>query len=390
MTATRPEVALAGSLPPLAGISGYCGGLVAALGRRIPVEAVSFRAMYPAFLHPGGGRADPTVRMPPGGELEIRRDLAWYNPVGWVLSALRIRAGVVHIQHWSLPLVPVWLVFAAVSRLRRKRVIVTIHNVLPHEPSLLWGPASRLLCRMADLCIVHSETNFEAASEHLRLPRRKLRRIRMGVDPARHAGSQERKRARDRLGVPESARVALFFGAVRRYKGLDVLLKAFARVSAPDAMLLVAGRPWVDWEPYDKLIRSSPLAGRVRAWPEFVSREMADDLFAASDLAVLPYVRFEAQSAVGAEALSWGLPMVVTDVGGLPEYVPDRSLATPPGDEDALARAISCCLGDPGRLARLKELSAAHAALFSWDKVAEETIGVYREAAAGAGRGPMQ
>ncbi|MBL7649756.1 MAG: glycosyltransferase family 4 protein [Candidatus Hydrogenedentes bacterium] len=347
MTESRsPVILLLGSFPPQAqGIPGYCGALARALAARGAVQAVGFKAMYPAFLFPGVKRAmDPTSSAPQAPGLTVRHSLAWYNPIGWLWNALTTPADIVHIQWWSLPLFPVCLAFALAARLRRLPVVVTVHNVLPHEPSPWFLRASRMLYRFADQLIVHSETNRTQLLEHFLLPADRVAAVPMGVD-ATIATPMEPRLAREQLGLDQDRPTLLFFGTIRPYKGLHVLLYALAiiRRRYPDIQLVVAGAPWEPWENYQIIMRAEGIEANVHTRLGHIPESEVPLWFAAADLVVLPYTHFDAQSAVGAQVLGHGRPLMVTACGGLPALVhgEKRWIAQP---DDPVSLAVK--LGD--------------------------------------------
>ena len=174
--------------------------------------------------------------------------------------------------------------------------------------------------------------------------------------------------------------VVLFFGLIRPYKGVDVLLEAFAGVEG--AELWIVGRPLgMEMEPLVELAKRAP--GRVR----FVSRFVADNelpaFFRRADVVALPY-RDAEQSGVLFTALAFGKPIVVTDVGGFGEVAATGAARlVPPGDAGSLSSAIGELLGDPEARAELAAAAAAAAAgPYSWDAVAASTLELYRELAA--------
>jgi glycosyltransferase involved in cell wall biosynthesis len=144
-----------------------------------------------------------------------------------------------------------------------------------------------------------------------------------------------------------------------------------------DAVLIVAGMPWADSEPPDRLIRELGLDARVLTSFRFIPQGEVEAFLVASDVVVLPYTHFDAQSGVGTLALSFGKPLVVTAVGGLPELAGDARAVVPPNDPEALAQAIKAVLEDSDLRARLQEESRKRARLFGWDNVAVKTREVY-------------
>ena len=132
-------VAILGSFPPLRALSNYCLALTRALARDCPINFLSFKAIYPPFLYPGRKlKMDHTFETFESNNLVISRRLTWYNPLTWVKAALTTKAGLLHAQWWSLPLGPIYLTILMGFRLRRIPVVITIHNVRPHEKSSLF------------------------------------------------------------------------------------------------------------------------------------------------------------------------------------------------------------------------------------------------------------
>ena len=172
--------------------------------------------------------------------------------------------------------------------------------------------------------------------------------------------------------------VILFFGYLSRYKGVDVLLEAFAQVEG--AELWVAGVPRVDMDGLHALAERAP--GRVRFIPRFVEDEEVPALFRRADLVVLPYREID-QSGVLYTALAFGRPLVVTRVGGLPDLADcGAAVAVPPEDPGALAAAIAGLIADPDERSRLAAAAERAARTeYSWDEVARRHLELYRELA---------
>jgi glycosyltransferase involved in cell wall biosynthesis len=270
--------------------------------------------------------------------------------------------------------------------------VVTLHNTTPHEDSRAFMATMRWIGRLAERCIVSSEHNARQARGLLGLAPERVRVIRPGAEPVRPGSAADRAAARRRLGLPADAPVAMFFGLIRHYKGVDVLVRAFARAlaRAPQAHLVVAGRPWIDWRPLERLIQELRIGPCVHAFPRYVPEAEVADFYRAADLVVLPYRGFDAQSAVGTSSLGYGRPMLVTRTGALPELVPDQWQVVPPGDVQALADRLGCCLGDLDRLARMRRAATEHARAFSWERTAEQTVALYRELCEERPPGPAQ
>ncbi len=226
-----------------------------------------------------------------------------------------------------------------------------------------------------DAIVVHSEDGASRLVEdaHVEPPR---------VNVIPHGAFDYLTRLRDERPLPDELAavegpVVLFFGLLRPYKGIDVLLEAFSSVEG--AELWIAGMPRM---PIDPLVE---LAGGVDATVRFVPRFIPDPeipaLFRRADVVVLPYREIE-QSGVLYTALAFGKPIVLSAVGGFTEVAERHGAArlVPPGDPGALAAALQELVADPEARARLAgAASAAAAGPYSWDAIAERTLALYRE-----------
>ncbi|MFC1866782.1 glycosyltransferase [Thermodesulfobacteriota bacterium] len=185
---------------------------------------------------------------------------------------------------------------------------------------------------------------------------------------------------RKELGFCPRDRVILMFGAIRPYKGIDTALMAFSKIvkKVPEARLVIVGKLWEDWGSYDRLIRYLKIEDYVKTFLKYIPAEKVGHFFSASDLVILPYHHFDSQSGVGATALAFRKPMIVTKTGGLPELVSDQFYIVPPGDSKALAEKIICCLKDPSRLLSMSEETDKIANKISWQTIALKTLSIYR------------
>jgi glycosyltransferase involved in cell wall biosynthesis len=376
------SVSLIGTLPPVRGVSPYTQHLLAALSTAgASVDFIGFRSIYPRWAFPGGETHERGAVSPAMPGVRMRHNLRWYNPLGWVIAGLTLRGEVVHAQWWSYALAPVYVVVLGLARLRGKRVLLTVHNVSPHEGGLVRRFLNRAVFRLGHHYVVHSTQNRD---ELTRISARSEDRIDVlphGTLGVPRAGLS-REEARARLGLPDTpgARVLLAFGHIRPYKGVDVLLRAFADVARedPDVTLVIAGNPWGSFDRYARLIEELGLGGRVRTYLDFIATDNVEAFFEAADVVVLPYTDFQSQSGVGALALHFGRPLVVTNVGGLAELVRDPACIVPPRHTAALASALARMLADHDLRARCASDSLALADAYSWDAIASDTIALYR------------
>ncbi len=168
----------------------------------------------------------------------------------------------------------------------------------------------------------------------------------------------------------------LYFGLLRPYKGVEVLLEAFRRVEG--AELWIIGNPRMDVAPLHALAAAAP--GRVRFVSRFVEDAEIPAIFRRADLLALSYLDAE-HSGVLYTGLAFGKPLVLSAVGGFPEVAATGAARlVPPGDSAALARALAELVGDEAARAELAAAAErAAAGPFSWDEAARLTLGLYRE-----------
>ncbi len=307
-------------------------------GHDVVIE--SWRAQYPARLYPG----QQTVDEPEGEPFPAtRRRLAWYRPDGWFAAGRRLRRADLVVFALITPIqVPAYLTMLAALR-HRARVVVICHNVLPHERRPGDVPLVRALLRRADAVVVHSAEQSELArSLAPRTPST------VAALPPHLPSPAPAPRQAASGGVR-----LLFFGIVRPYKGLDVLLRALAEV--PQAVTLtVAGEFWGGTAGTEKLIADLGIGDRVTLRPGYVPASEISALFAASDVLVLPY-REATASQNALLAFAHGVPVITTTAGRLAEHVMDgvNGITAAPGDADDMLRALRA-VSEPATVARLR------------------------------------
>ncbi len=345
---------------------------LAAAGHDVVIE--SWSRQYPAGLYPGGRQ---TVDVPEGEPFpHTLRRLSWRRPASWFAAGRRLRD--MDLVAFALLIPPQAVPYLAVltgltgrrgarrARDRRPRTVVICHNVAPHESRPGDQMLTRRLLRRAGAVLTHSAA--EAARARALAPDAQVAAVRMpphlpaavpAPGPVDHAAPDHDQAEFSPIHQSAPCRL-LFFGIVRPYKGLDVLLGAMARVS-PDVTLTVAGEFWGKAEEETRaLVGRLGLTGRVTLRPGYVSADQIPALFAAADALVLPY-RSATSSQNAWLAFAHGVPVVVTRAGTLADAVRDGvdGVVCEPGDEDDLARALDR-ISAPGEVARLR--SAVRAA----------------------------
>ena len=377
----RPRVALLGPLAPWrGGLSQYLGLLGEALSARADVRGWTFTRQYPGFLFPGESQLDPGATP---ATFPVERTLDSIAPPSWRRTAAALEAwapGAVILKWWIPFFAPAFASSVGPLRRRGTRVVLVCDNLVPHERRPFDGALTRWMLRNSDGYLVMSES-VEKDLDRLKpgAPRRRvLHPLYAQFDRGRHT----RESARAALGV--SGDVALFFGYVRRYKGLDTLLAAWPAVqSRSPATLLVAGEFYEDEAPIQTLAKAA--GDSVRMISRYIPDDEVEALFKAADVVVLPY-RSATQSGVTHVAYALGVPVITTDVGGLSETVVpgETGLVVPPEDPAALAGAIARFFAERmgERLsAGVERVRAAH----SWDALAGQAMDLIGSLAPGRG-----
>jgi glycosyltransferase involved in cell wall biosynthesis len=384
----RRRIAVIGlSYPYRGGIAHYSTLQVRALRRRHDVTFLTLSRQYPGFLFPGQTQFDYSAKTlaEPNDRL-----IDSMGPLSWIAAARRLNheQPELVILHWWHPFfAPAFgsIVRLLQARLRR-RVCYLCHNVMPHEGNPLQALLTRYAFPSRGYYLVHSE------QDHRQLVALRPRAtIRKGCHPTysefADGGTSDKRAARRALGIAEERRTLLFFGLVRNYKGLKYLLEAMPRVRAAlDCHLLVVGEFYEDKTAYLDQIRTLPLGESVTVVDRYVPNEEVGRWFSAADVVVLPYTS-ATQSGIVQIAFGLGTPVIVTNVGGLPEAVDDgrTGFVVPPEDAGALAEAI-LRFYEGGFEERFRAEIGRQAGRFDWDDevaLIEEFIGL-ADAPAGA------
>src|SRR3989344_5995158 len=366
----KKKVSMLSTLPPTKGLSPYTLGLVKELSKNCGVYFFGFKSIYPEFLYPGGTKTNE--KEPQVKNVSIMNTISWYNPFSWIKTGYQIDTEILHAQWWSWALAPMYLTILGIARAGGKKIIMTIHNVKPHEKSWLKNFLNSSVINLAGEYIVHSEDNRKLF-QSLTKTKKKISVIPHGTIEMGKP-SKSRKDLRKLYKYTDSERVLLFFGNIRDYKGLDVILISLSKIKDGKVKLIIAGSPWKSFDEYTEIINKLKLQERVKTFLGFNPETKIAELFTVSDLVVFPYKEFEASSGAGTVALNFEKPMVVTDVGGLPDIVKDKGVVAKPKDSDDLKDKIVYALKN---LKKLEKDSKEKAKEFSWKEIAKKTGEVY-------------
>ncbi len=317
------RIVIIGSAHPLrgGGISTFNERLAKALdeaGHEAVIE--SFSLQYPSFLFPG--KSQFTDDPPPPG-LRIRSRINSINPLSWwrVGQALRREKPDLIIARYWIPFMGP--AFGTILRLAKKnrhtRVISILDNFIPHEGRPGDKAFTRYFAGPVDAFVTMSRQVLGEVSAAL--PQKPAAFTPHPVYD-NYGEAVPRAAACRKLGLDAGKKYLLFFGFIRAYKGLDLLLQALPLVKDPDIHLIIAGEYYGDPAPYESLISGNNLEDRVHRFTDFIPTEDVRYFFSAADLVVQPY-KSATNSGITQVAYHFEKPMVVTNVGGLPEVVPD-------------------------------------------------------------------
>ena len=332
------------------------------------VDIKTFTLQYPSLLFPGKSQ---TVSTPPPADLHICRCVNTVNPFNWVRIGRRIcreRPDFVLMKYWTPFMAPC---FGTIARFARRnghtKVLCQIDNVEPHEHHLTDKTFNRYYLSVVDGFVymseqVHGELKAYSGAPALFSPHPLFENFGERV---------ARNEACVRLGLDPTVDYVLFFGLIRDYKGLDLLLDAWAELRrrglAAGRRLIVAGEFYTPKERYLRQIADNGLQDEVILHDRFIPDEQVKYYFSAVDFVVQPY-KTATQSGVTQIAYQFCVPMVVTDVGGLSEIVPDGRVGyvcepTVQGVADAIARMYDGDTIERFRLNCIEERKR-----FSWEE----------------------
>lgn len=309
------------------------------LSKEHNVQIVSLTRQYPSLLFPGKTQIDPgepLFDVPTVPMIDTINPLSWFRAARYIANQ---KPDVVIFRYWMPFFAPC---FGTIARLVKRKintqVIFICDNIIPHEKRPGDIALTKYAFRSVDSFVVLSKTVEDDL--HRFVPRAKYVLSHLPLFDV-FGELQTKKESKIKLGISED-NVMLFFGYVRAYKGLDVLLDAMPLIlKKMPAMLLIAGEFYENEEKYRNKIRQLGLEKNIRLYSDYIPNEEISVYFSAADVVVLPYVS-ATQSAIVPVAYHFDKPVIVTDVGGLSEVVNDgrTGFVVPPQDPRAFADAV--------------------------------------------------
>ena len=330
--------------PYRGGISQFNACLYGELSKEHVVKAFNFKRQYPEFLFPG--KTQLVTADDEAVPVESISLLDTANPFTWHSTYREIRKwqpDVLIVRYWMSYFAPS---LGYITRKMKKhcKVISILDNVVPHEEHFFDTPLTRYFLKGSTGCV----TLCDAVSKDLLRISPDARYTVIQHPLYSHFGQKTpRTEAETKLGLKPGKKNILFFGLIRTYKGLDILLKAFAGLPE-EYQLIIAGEPYGSFDKYQEIIDRIPGKDRIFMDLKYIKDSQVKDYFSAADLAVLPY-RSATQSGISSISYHFEVPMIVTDVGGLKETIGDRGtgLVASDGRPETIRKEIIRYFSDP-------------------------------------------
>ncbi len=333
----------------------------------------SFSLQYPGFLFPGTTQYSD---QPAPEGIDIHTRINSINPFNWISVGRELKKlapDIIVVRFW-IPLMGPCLgtILRIAKKNKHTRVVCIADNIIPHEKRFGDKPFTRYFLKPVDACITMSEKVLQDLRKF-----DETKPARQVLHPLydNFGNRISKTEARKKLGIAENDRLLLFFGFIRRYKGLDILFDALAIANAGKKhsyKLLVAGEFYEDRQPFNEQVDKLGIAPQLYLHTDFIPDSEVKYYLCAADVVVQPY-RNATQSGVTPLAYHFEVPMIVTRVGGLPALVPDGRVgivAEP--DPASLAKAIDTFFekGEQHFLPHLAEEKKR----FSWEKMTESIL----------------
>lgn len=355
------------------GIAQFNANLYDVLAREHEVKAFNFTCQYPSVLFPG--KTQFVSSADDAKPVENERVLNSANPLTYLHAARKIAAwkpDLVIFRYWMTWFAPSLGTVARYLRRRGIKVIAILDNVVPHEPKFYDKPFSKWFLKQFDGLITMSSSVL--ADMKALYP--KANYIHLFHPLYNHFGEKMPKaEAQRRLSLESNLKTLLFFGLIRDYKGLDILLDAFPKLG-DGYQLVIAGECYGSFDKYAAQIEASGCGDRIKVFERYIPDEEVPLFFSAADLCTLPY-RSATQSGITAVSLHFGVPIVATRTGGLEETIEKPGIGvmaesiTPEGVADAIKRFFE------KNQATFAENIVKAKEGFSWERFADELLKFY-------------
>jgi D-inositol-3-phosphate glycosyltransferase len=342
------------------------------------IKIITFRMQYPRIFFPG--KTQYTDGPPPKG-IKISRKLNSMNPLNWIATGFNIKnekPDILLIRYWLPFMGPCLGTIARVAKFNKHTTVICIFdNVIPHEKR----PGDKILTKYFTSCIDGAIVMSQTVMDDLKVFRKNIP-VKLSPHPLfdNYGKLLKREAAISALNLNAESTYLLFFGFIRAYKGLDLLIDAFAdnRLRNRNLKLIIAGEFYEDDKPYRTLVKKYKLENDIIFFDHFINDTEVSLFFSAADLVVQPY-KTATQSGVTQIAFHFEKPMLVTDVGGLKEIVTHGKCGYVVKPESEVIAEAIIDFFDNKRIAQFTEGVKLEKEKFSWDKMTESIVEVYNK-----------
>lgn len=340
-------------------------------------EIYSYRLQYPSLLFPGKSQYTDE---PAPENIKISTKVNSINPFNWIKTGRLLakeNPDIIVLRYWMPFFGPCLGTIARIVSRRSKntRIVAITDNIIPHEPSLV----DKILTKYFVKSVSHYVTLSKAVQSEL-MEFSTTKKVVYTPHPLydNFGDAISKKQACEELGLNHEYINLLFFGFIRDYKGLDILLDAFAKVLKETKLvrLMIVGEFYGNREKYISIIENNNLSDYIYLKDSYVENNAVYKYFCASDILVQPY-KTASQSGVSQVAYHFSKPMIVTNVGALPEMVPHGKVGYVTNvDADEVADAILTFVNHPDKNYFIKNVEQEKKK-YTWDKFIEHLLSVF-------------
>ena len=356
--------------PYRGGIAQFNASLYRALEKEHDVKAFTFTRQYPEILFPG--KTQMVENDETADPIPSTRVLDSINPLSYFSAARRInefQPDILIMKYWMSFLAP--SLGTAAGRVNKKTKIITVlDNVIPHERKIYDNILTKYFLGMNNGFVAMSD----AVMNDLYSLKPKSKCLRMDHPLYDHFGAvKDRATACKELNLDPNKKNLLFFGFIRDYKGLDLLIEAFNKLDS-SYNLIIAGECYGSFDKYKEMIDKSPLRENISVFTDYIPDNKVPTFFGAADVCILPY-KSATQSGITSIAYHFELPIIATNTGGLKESIEHGStgLIVPTADSTLITEAIKQYFSNSQQALMRKNIQQLKEKL-SWDKFAQSLV----------------
>ncbi|BDQ02064.1 MAG: glycosyl transferase family 1 [Ignavibacterium sp.] len=343
MNSRKKKIIIIGpTYPYRGGNSLYVSFVYETLSKEFEVKIFNYKLLYPSFLFPGKTQFDTSGEIK---KIPSERIVNSLNPFNWISIASRINSEKpdLIIFDWWHPYFALchFFISSFINKKLKKRILFITENYISHEGHFIDRWLTRIGLHHAKYFIALSQKVEDELKQNFK--NKKIYRSELPIYDHLSGNAEDINSLKRKFSISEDEKVLLFFGYIRKYKGLDILLEALniLKSESQKIKLIVAGEFYDDKEFYSELIKKYDLEKRVIMQNEYIPNEKVKEYFLVSDVVVLPY-RNATQSGILNLAYGFRKPVIVTKVGGLAEFVIDQftGLVVDEAKADSLANTI--------------------------------------------------